>query len=45
LIPVVGIDLAQNAFQIHRIDGHGKAVLKAMRRDQMAAFFVNLSPS
>ena len=42
-ITTVGIDLARNVFQIHGIDEHGKAVLKKqLRRDQMAAFFVNL---
>ena len=44
-ITTVGIDLATNVFQVHGIDEHGKAVLKKqLRRDQMAAFFVNLSP-
>ena len=44
-ITTVGIDLAKNVFQVHGIDEHGKAVLKKqMRRDQMAAFFVNLPP-
>ena len=42
-ITTVGIDLAKNVFQIHSIDEHGKAVLKKqLKRDQMAAFFVNL---
>ena len=42
-ITIVGIDLAKNVFQVHGIDEHGKAVLKKqLRRDQMAAFFVNL---
>ncbi len=44
-ITTVGIDLATNVFQAHGIDEHGKAVLKKqLRRDQMAAFFVNLPP-
>lgn len=44
-ITTVGIDLAKNVFQIHGIDEHGKAVLKKqLKRDQMAAFFVNLPP-
>lgn len=44
-ITTVGIDLAKNVFQVHGIDEHGKAVLKKqLRRDQMAAFFVNLPP-
>ena len=44
-LTTVGIDLAKNVFQVHGIDEHGKAVLKKrLRRDQMAAFFVNLPP-
>ncbi len=44
-ITTVGIDLAKNVFQVHGIDEHGKAVLKKqLRREQMAAFFVNLPP-
>lgn len=44
-ITTVGIDLAKNVFQVHGIDEHGQAVLKKQqRRDQMATFFVNLSP-
>ena len=44
-ITTVGIDLAKDVFQVHGIDEHGKAVLrKQLRRDQMAAFFVNLPP-
>lgn len=44
-ITTVGIDLARNVFQVHGIDEHGKAILKKrLRRDQMAAFFVNLPP-
>lgn len=42
-ITTIGIDLAKNVFQVHGIDGQGKAVLKKqLRRDQMAAFFANL---
>lgn len=42
-ITTVGIDLAKNVFQVHGIDERGKAVLKKqLRREQMAAFFVNL---
>jgi transposase len=42
-ITTIGIDLAKNVFQVHGIDEHGQAVLKKqLRRDQMAAFFVNL---
>jgi len=45
-ITTVGIDLAKNVFQVHGVDEHGKVVLrKQLKRDQMAAFFVNLPPS
>lgn len=38
-----GIDLAKNVFQVHGINEQGKPVLKKqLRREQMAAFFVNL---
>jgi transposase len=42
-ITTIGIDLAKNVFQVHAVDEHGKVVLKKqIKRDQMAAFFVNL---
>ena len=42
-ITVIGIDLAKNLFQIHGVDEQGKTVLKKkLKRDQLAAFFVNL---
>ncbi|SFQ67657.1 Transposase [Variovorax sp. OK605] len=42
-LTTVGIDLAKNVFQVHGIDEHGKVLVKKqLRRDQMAAFFVNL---
>lgn len=42
-ITTVGIDLAKSVFQIHGVDGHGKAVLKKqLKRDQMAEYFANL---
>jgi transposase len=44
-VTTIGIDLAKNVFQIHGVDAHGKAVLKKqLKRDQMAAFFANLTP-
>ena len=44
-ITSVGIDLAKNVFQLHAVDERGKTVLRRqLRRDQMAAFFANLSP-
>ena len=42
-VSTVGIDLAKNVFQIHGVNELGKTVFKKqLRRDQMAAFFVNL---
>jgi transposase len=44
-ITTVGIDLAKNVFQVHAVDERGTVVLrKQLRRDQMSAFFANLSP-
>jgi transposase len=44
-ITTVGIDLAKNVFQIHAVDAQGKKLVnKPLKRDQMAAFFVNLPP-
>jgi transposase len=44
-ITTVGIDLAKTSFQIHAVDEFGKTVLKKqLRRNQVTAFFVNLSP-
>jgi transposase len=42
----IGIDLAQNVFQLHGVDEHGKVVLKKqVKREQMAPFFANLAPA
>ena len=39
------MDLAKNVFQVRGINEHSKVVLKKqLRRNQMAAFFVNLPP-
>jgi hypothetical protein len=44
-ITTMGIDLAKNVFQVHGIDGRGKAVLrKQLRRSQVAVFFGNQPP-
>jgi transposase len=44
-ITTIGIDLAKNVFQVHGVDGRGKAVLKKqLKRAQVAAFFANLAP-
>lgn len=44
-VTTIGIDLAKEVFQIHGVDGHGKAVLlKQLRRGEIAEFFANLEP-
>jgi transposase len=44
-ITTIGIDLAKAVFQVHGVDGQGKAVLrKQLKRDQMATFFAALPP-
>jgi len=44
-ITTIGIDLAKHVFQIHGVDSAGKTVLrKQLRRDQLAAFVVQLPP-
>ncbi len=41
----IGIDLAKQVFQLHGVDHQEKPVLrKQLRRNQMLAFFANLSP-
>jgi transposase len=43
-ITTIGIDLAKNVFQIHRVAAHGKALLKEqIKREEMAVFFANLA--
>ncbi len=42
----IGIDLAKNVFQIHGVDARGKKLFnKALKREQIAAFFANLPPA
>src|SRR5690348_6138126 len=44
-VTTVGIDLAKSVFQVHGVDGHGRAVLKKqLRRAQVAEFFAKLPP-
>lgn len=44
-VTTIGVDLAKTVFQVHAVDGHGKAVLrKQLRRKEVMNFFVNLSP-
>lgn len=44
-ITTVGIDLANNVFQAHGVDDHGKAVLrKKLDRSKMLEFFLMQQP-
>ena len=44
-ISTIGLDIAKNVFQVHGIDGEGRAVLRRrVRRDQLLALFSNLEP-
>ena len=39
----IGLDIAKNVFQLHSVDGEGRAVLrKRLWRGQVAAFFASL---
>jgi transposase len=41
----IGLDIAKTIFQIHGVDGHGKATLrKTLKREKVTEFFANLSP-
>ena len=42
-VVTVGLDIAKQFFQVHGVDANGRVVLrKKLRRNQVAAFFVNL---
>src|ERR1039457_1658899 len=42
-ITAVGIDLAKLVFQVHGVNGHGKAVIrKQLKRTELTRFFANL---
>jgi len=44
-IATVGIDLAKNVFQVHGVDGRGKAVLRmSLKRAEVVKFFAKLEP-
>ena len=43
IITMIGLDTAKAVFQVHRVDGTGKAVLKRkLRRDELIPFFDKL---
>src|SRR5262245_24649442 len=40
-----GLDIAKNVFQVHGVDGEGRALLRRkVRRDQLLALFSGLEP-
>jgi transposase len=42
-VTTIGIDLAKLVFQVHGVDGHGKAVIRRqLKRTEVAKFFANL---
>jgi len=44
-VATIGLDIAKNVFQVHGIDGEGRAVLRRkVRRDRLLALFANLKP-
>jgi transposase len=44
-IKVIGLDLAKNVFQVHGIDGSGRALLRRqLKRAELCSFFAKLSP-
>jgi len=45
-VTTIGIDLAKSVFQVHGVDGSGKAVIrKRLRRKQVSPFFAQLPES
>jgi len=44
-IATIGLDIAKNVFQVHGVDGEGRALLRRkVRRDQLLALFSGLEP-
>jgi len=44
-VSTIGLDLAKTVFQVHGVDGSGKAVIRRqLRRGQVLPFFKKLSP-
>ena len=44
-VTTIGLDLAKSVFQVHGIDGSGKAVVRRqLRRRQVLPFFKKLPP-
>jgi transposase len=45
-IKVIGLDLAKNVFQVHGVDGSGRALLRRqLKRREVREFFAKLSPT
>lgn len=44
-IATIGLDIAKNVFQVHGVDGEGRAVLRRkVRRDKLLVLFASLDP-
>ena len=44
-VSTIGIDLAENIFQVHGVDKDGKVVIvRQLRRKQVIEFFSNIPP-
>src|SRR5919106_4801051 len=44
-IATIGLDIAKTVFQVHGVDGEGRAVLRRkLRRDKLLALFAELEP-
>lgn len=44
-VSTIGLDIAKNVFQVHGVDGEGRAVLRRkVRRDQLLTLFSGLEP-
>jgi transposase len=45
-LPVIGLDIAKNVFQLHIVDAEtGEIQRRQLKRDKLAEFFVNRQPS
>lgn len=42
-VTTIGLDLAENVFQVHGVDGNGEVVVrKQLRRNAVLSFFADL---
>ena len=44
-VTTIGLDIAKNVFQVHGVDGEGRAVLcRKVRRDRLVKLFESIEP-